>query len=49
MSEDEDIDDRFETAEEFFEGEDQWYDIDDYVEGEEKGEEENGEEESENE
>jgi hypothetical protein len=31
MAENEDIEDRMEEADEYFEGEDQWYDIDEYV------------------
>jgi hypothetical protein len=38
MADSEDIDERMDDAEEFFEGDDQWYHIDDYVDedGEEK-------------
>jgi len=39
MADNEDIDERMEDAEEFFEGEDQWYDIDDYVGEEDEGDE----------
>ena len=38
MADSEDIDERMDDAEEFFEGDDQWYHIDDYVDedGEER-------------
>ena len=38
MADSEDIERRMEGAEDFFEGDDQWYHIDDYVEGEEEKE-----------
>jgi hypothetical protein len=43
MADSEDIEERMEGAEEFFEGDDQWYHIDDYVEGDEKEQEPEGE------
>jgi len=43
MTDSDDIEERMEGAEEFFEGDDQWYHIDEYVEGEEKEKEPEGE------
>jgi hypothetical protein len=43
MADSEDIEEGMEGAEEFFEGDDQWYHIDDYVEGDEKEQEPEGE------
>jgi hypothetical protein len=47
MADSEDIDERMDDAEEFFEGDDQWYHIDDYVDEDERDEDEEGEEEKE--
>ena len=38
MADNEDIEERMEDAENFFEGDDQWYHIDEYVDGEEEEE-----------
>jgi len=45
MADSEDIEERMEGAEDFFEGDDQWYHIDDYVEEEEEDTEKEPEEE----
>ena len=44
MADNEDIEDRMEDADEFFEGEDQWYHIDEYVDEEDEKEQEPEEE-----
>jgi len=44
MADNEDIEERMEDAENFFEGDDQWYHIDEYVEEDEKEENEADEE-----
>jgi hypothetical protein len=36
MADNEDIEEKMEGADEFFEGEDQWYDIDEYVDEDEE-------------
>jgi hypothetical protein len=36
MADNDDIEERMEGADEFFEGEDQWYDIDEYVDEDEE-------------
>lgn len=38
MADNDDIEDRMEEADEYFEGEDQWYDIDEYVDEDEEDE-----------
>lgn len=43
MADSEDIDERMDDAEEFFEGDDQWYHIDDYVDEDERDEDEEDE------